>query len=231
MIGRADEFQQRIGNVHLRNIICGKRRLLLRLNPGPVIFRRFVAQFLDRQIGDFLAFVNDAEAQIVRGLADNGKVETPFAEDGFGLLFLLGPQHHEHALLAFRQHHLIGRHVLFAHRHLVEIEPDAKIALGAHFDRRAGQPRRAHVLNGDDGAGGHQLKAGFQQALFSERVADLHGRALLFDAVVKLRRSHGRAANAVAPGLCAEIDHGQADAGGDGEEDGVATWQVPPRRR
>jgi hypothetical protein len=65
----------------------------------------------------------------------------------------------------------------------------------------------------------HQLEAGFQQAFFGERVADLNGRALFLDGVVELGRGHGRAADAVAAGLGAEIDHRQADALGFGVED------------
>ena len=41
---------------------------------------------------------------------------------------------------------------VFAARHLVEIELDAEIALGAHLDGRAGEAGRAHVLDGDDAA-------------------------------------------------------------------------------
>ena len=51
-----------------------------------------------------------------------------------------------------------------------------------------------------------------QQAFLGEGVADLHGRALLLDLVVELGRRHGRAADAVAAGLGAEIDDRQADA-------------------
>jgi hypothetical protein len=58
----------------------------------------------------------------------------------------------------------------------------------------------------------HQLEAGFQQAFLGERIADLNGRALFLDIVVELGRGHGRAADAVAAGLGAEIDHRQADA-------------------
>jgi hypothetical protein len=69
----------------------------------------------------------------------------------------------------------------------------------------------------------HQLQAGFQQALFGEGVADLHGGALFLDGVVEFGRGHGRAADAVAAGLGAEIDDRQADAGGGGVEDLVAS--------
>ena len=130
-------------------------------------------------------------------------------------------QHHEHALLAFRQHHLIGAHALFAHRHLVEIQLDAEIAAGAHFDGRTGEAGGAHVLDRDDGTGLHQFQAGFQQAFFGERITDLNRGALFFDRVVEFRRGHGRAADAVAAGLGAEIDDGKADAFGLGQEDRV----------
>jgi hypothetical protein len=112
---------------------------------------------------------------------------------------------------------------LFAHRHLVEVELDAEVALGAHFDGRAGEAGRAHVLDGDDRAGRHQFEAGFEQALFGEGVADLHGRALFLDVVVEFGRGHGGAADAVAAGLGAEIDDRQADALGLGVEDLVVS--------
>ena len=43
-------------------------------------------------------------------------------------------QHHQHALLALRQHHLVGRHAGLALRHLVEVELDADAALARHLD-------------------------------------------------------------------------------------------------
>ena len=102
----------------------------------------------------------------------------------------------------------------FAARHLVEIERDAEIALGAHFHRRAGEPRRAHVLDGDDAALVHDLEAGLEQQLFRERIADLHGRAFGFRVLAEFRRGHRGAVDAVAAGLRAEIDDRHADAGG-----------------
>ncbi len=156
-VGGIKQLQQRVGHVRLRDVSGGQRSGLLRLDPRPVVFGRLVAEILDRQVRDFLALMQDAEAQIVRGAADNGEVEAPFGEDRLGFLLLLGAQHHEHALLAFREHHLIGRHALLAHRHAVEIQLDAEVALGAHLDGGAGEAGRAHVLDGDDRAGRHQL--------------------------------------------------------------------------
>ena len=109
---------------------CGRHRL----DPWTVVFRRLVAQFLDRQIADLAALPHDAEAQIVGGAADHGEVEAPFDEDRLGLVALVGAQHHEHALLALRQHHLVGAHLRLADRHLVEVQLDAEVALGAHLD-------------------------------------------------------------------------------------------------
>ena len=100
----------------------------------------------------------------------------------------------------------------FAAGHLVEIEFDAEVALGAHFDSGAGEAGSTHVLNGDDGTRGHEFEAGFQQALFGEGVAHLHGRALLFRLVVEFGRGHGGPVDAVAARLGAEIDDRQAHA-------------------
>ena len=116
---------------------------------GTVVERSLVAQFLDRQIGLHLALVLDHEAQRIGGLADDREVQAPFVEDRLGLFLHAGFQHHEHALLAFREHHLVGGHALLAAGHLVEIELDAEIALGAHLDGGAGEAGRAHVLDRD----------------------------------------------------------------------------------
>ena len=89
-----------------------------------------------------------------------------------------------------------------------------RLALGRHLERGGGEAGRAHVLDGDDGVGRHQLEAGLQQQLLDERIADLHGRALALAVLVELGRGHGGAVDAVAAGLGADIDHRIADAGG-----------------
>ena len=185
---------------------------LAAVDERPLIHRRLVAQFLDRQVGHHVAAVLDDEALGRRGVADDREVEPPFAEDRLGLVLLLGLEHHEHALLALGEHHLVGAHAGLARRHLVELEIDAKIALGAHLHRRAGQPRRAHVLDRDHAVLGHDLEARFEQKLFRERIADLHGRALLLGVLAEFGRGHAGAVDAVAAGLGAEIDDRHADA-------------------
>ena len=163
LVRRADQLQQRLAvGQGRRDRAGGDHRQLWRVHPGPVIFGSLVAEFLDRHVGHDLALMADHEPERVGGVADHGEVETPLAEDGLRLGFLAGREHHQHALLAFRQHHLVGAHALFAAGHLVEIELDAQIALRAHLHGRAGQPRRAHVLDGVNAALGHDFEAGFQ---------------------------------------------------------------------
>ena len=213
--GVADQRRERIGERHRRLHVRGlDRGALGRLGERTVVDRRLVAELLDRQVGHHGVGVLDDEALARRGVADDREVEPPLAEDRLGLLLLLGLEHHEHALLALRQHHLVGAHAGLAARHPVEFEVDAEIALGAHLDRRAGEPGGAHVLDGDDAALGHDLQAGFEQELLGERIADLHGRALLLGALAELGRSHAGAVDAVAAGLGAEIDDRHADARG-----------------
>ena len=102
---------------------------------------------------------------------------------------------------------------VFAARHLVHVEADAGAALARHLDRRGGEARRAHVLDRDDRVGRHQLEAGLDQQFLGERVADLDGRALLLAVLVEVGAGHGRAVDAVAAGLRADIDDRIADAG------------------
>ena len=173
---------------------------------------RGAGERLERQVGLHLAAVADDEAVLGDGLADDGEVEVPLVEDRARLGLLLGAEHHQHPLLALGEHHLVGGHPRLAHRHPVEVEPDAEIALVAHLDGRAGEAGGAHVLDRDHRAGRHQLEAGLHQPLLGEGVADLHGRALLLDRGVELGGGHGRAADAVAAGLGAEVDHRHADA-------------------
>ncbi len=212
-IRRADKLFQRV-RVRQRRRDFDRRHDLRPpvRNREPIVERRLAAQFLDRQIGHHRAAVADDEAPGRRGLADDREIEPPFAEDRFGFLFLLGLEHHQHALLAFGEHHFIGAHAGFAARHFVEIERDAEIALGAHLHRRRGQPGRAHVLNGDDAALGHDFQTGFEQELFRKRIADLHRRPLFLGVGAEFGRRHGGAVDAVAAGFRTEIDDRHADA-------------------
>ena len=183
------------------------RRRLRRHLPGTVVFRRFADQRIDRDVRRRFAAHPGHEPAAPGNSADHGEVQFPFFEDAAGFLFAAGLEHHQHPLLALREQDFVGCHAGLAGRHEVEVEFDPDAALGRHFDRRRGQAGRAHVLDRHDGVGRHQLQAGFEQQLFGERVADLHGRPLLLAVVLEGRRGHGRAVDAVAPGLGADIDH------------------------
>jgi hypothetical protein len=158
-IRRGDQLFQRVGDAHRRlDLLRVEGGGLCRIDPWPLVFGRLVAEFLDRQIGHHVAAVAHDEALARRGLADDREIEPPFAEDRLGFLFLLRLEHHEHALLAFGEHHLVGVHALLAARHLVEIEGDTEIALGAHLHRRTSEARGAHVLDRDHTAFVHDLE-------------------------------------------------------------------------
>jgi hypothetical protein len=62
IVGRAEQVEQRLA-VILGFLDIGdiERRQTADLAPFAVIFRGFIAQFLDRQVGDLVALVQDAE--------------------------------------------------------------------------------------------------------------------------------------------------------------------------
>ena len=226
VVGAGDQRLQAIDGINGRHIRIRKRFWGLDLNPWAVVFRRGGGEFRQRQVGFDLAVVHNEEAIFGNGFAHDGKIQIPFLKDGFGFGLKLGFQHHQHALLRFREHHLVGGHIDFALRDLFQIQSHAKATLVAHLHGGAGQTRRAHVLNGDHGTGLHQLQRGFHQAFFGERVADLNGGALFFDGVVKLCRRHGRTTNPVAAGLGTEVHNRHAHTGGGGIEDHVGLHEA-----
>ena len=218
-VGRADQLEQVCADI--RTLGLAFQRLHLR--PGaiflardmrPVIFRRISGQRAERDVADHLPVELEDHVLRVGDFADHREIELPLAEDRFGHGFLARLEHHEHPLLAFREHHFVGRHALFAARHLVHVEPDAGLAVGRHLDAGGGETRRAHVLYRHDGVRRHQFEAGLDQQLFRERIADLHGWALGIGVFFEIGAGHGGAVDPVAPGLGADIDDRIADAGG-----------------
>ena len=168
----------------------------------------------------------DAQARLGLDGADDDRVEAPFCEDAQHFVFAAFFGDQQHALLAFGEHDLVGAHAGFALRHEVELDVEADAAARAHLAGGAGEAGRAHVLNADDGAGLHGFKAGFEQQLLHERVADLDVGALCFGAFLELFAGHGCAVDAVAAGLGADIDDGVAGAAGLGVEDFVFADQA-----
>ena len=136
----------------------------------------------------------------------------------------------QHPLLRFGQHDLVRRHAGLALRDERHVDLDARAAARSHFGRRTGQTGGAHVLDADERVGLHHLEARLEQQLLHERIADLHGRALLGRFVVELRRRHRRAMDAVAAGFGADVVDGVADAGRDAFDDVRRPWRCPGRR-
>src|SRR5437764_525728 len=81
------------------------------------------------------------------------------------------------------------------------------------------EEKRPTVQVGDPFSEKLLLEACLEQKLLGERIADLHGRTLLFRIRTKLRRCHGGTVYAVAATLGAEIDDRHADAGSRRVED------------
>ena len=208
--GRGHQLQQirpdigRLGDI-------GQRRGLGRRHPRPLVQRRLVGQRPQRDIGDHRAVPLEHHMPRIGHFADHREIELPLAEDAFRKPLASGLEHHQHPLLALRQHHLIGGHPLLAARHRVHVEPDADPALRRHLDARRGQASRPHVLDRDDRVRRHQLEARLDQQFLGERIADLDRRPLLLRIFGEVRARHGRAMNPVAPGLRSDIDDRIAD--------------------
>ena len=223
-VNRAHQLEQVRAHVgafrhiaHGRNL--GPGLVFLRRDVGALIFRRVVGKRAQRNVADHFAVEFENHVAGVGHFADHGEIEFPLLEDRLGHGFLAGLKHHEHTLLAFREHHLVRRHRLFAAGHGVHVQANAGTALAGHFDRRGGEPGRAHVLNRDDCVGGHEFEACLDQQLFGEGIAHLHGRALFVRMLVEIGRGHGGAVDAVAAGLRTDVDDRITKAGGGRVED------------
>ena len=179
----------------------------------PVVFGRFISQ---RAVGDGgfqTALMPNAHDAVSGHFADCRGIQTPLTEDPVHFFFASFLCHQQHALLGFREQHLIGRHTRFALRDLIQVDLNAHAAAASHLTGGRGESRRAHVLNGNDGACLHGLNAGFQQEFFEEGVAHLNVGALLFRLFREFSRSHGGAVDAVATGFSSHVNHRVAHAG------------------
>ena len=196
----------------------------------PVVERRVVGERTQRNVGRHFAVPFQHHVAGVGDFADHREIQLPLAKDRLGLGLAAGLEDDQHPLLAFGQHHFVGRHAVFAARHLVHVEPNTGAALRGHLDGRGSEARRPHVLNSDDRVGRHQLQARFDQQLFGERIADLHRRALLVAVLVEVGARHGRAVDPVAAGLGSDIDDRIADAGRGRIEDLVGAGDADRHR-
>ena len=220
-VGAGHQLEQIRGNVGAFGDVTERRNIRPRLirftrKIGPFIFRRVIRQRPKRNIAHHFA-VEAQHHMAAIGLrfgdmADHREIQLPLLEDCLRKIFTTGLEHHQHPFLTLAQHHFIGRHPGFAARHCIHVEFDANAAFARHFHRRGRQPRCAHILNGDNRIGCHQFKAGLNQQLLGEGIADLNGGALGLNILTEIRTRHRRAVDAVAPGFAANIDDRVADA-------------------
>ena len=184
-VGGEVAFFGQLGEDLLRRI---ERHRRLPCADGAMVERRVVGERLIGNVGDEFAVMADAQARLGLDGADDDGVESPFGKDAQHFVFAAFFGDQQHALLALGEHDLVGAHAGFALRHKVEFDIEAHAAARAHLAGGAGEAGSAHVLNADDGAGLHGFKAGFEQQLLHERVADLDVGPLLFGAFLELFR-------------------------------------------
>ena len=136
--------------------------------------------------------------------ADVGELELPAGADRRDRVRLVGDA--DHPLLALGDHDLDGLHVGLAERHAVEVDIEADAA-SRHLGEGGREAGRAEILQRLDEPALDEREARLDELLAGERVADLHGRALVLVLVGELlAREHARAADPVAPGRRAEED-------------------------
>ena len=186
-----------------------------------MVDRRLIRQRAVRNLRGELSALLHHERAFRLDLADAHGVEVPFVEDRLDLALTTALDHHEHALLRLGEHDFVGSHAGLALRHMLHVDLDADAAAAAHLGRGTGETRGPHILDADESPGRHHLEAGFEQKLFGERVAHLHGRPLFVRRLVELSRGHRRAVDAVAAGLGAHVIDGVACAAGRALDDVV----------
>ncbi len=150
-----------------------RARLGLALVERGLVGQRTGGDFDRRPVADFYP-----HHAVVVDHADPRAGQVPLVEDRLhlGLAALLGDD--EHAFLRLGQENLVRRHARFALGDEVQVDLDPAAAAAGCFASRTRQPRRAHILDAGDGVGLEEFEAGFEQELFLEGVADLHGRAV-----------------------------------------------------
>src|SRR5580658_3699133 len=171
------------------------------------VHRSIIGESRVRNLGHDFAVLQHAQRVAGRYRAYLDCVESPFFEDAEDFTLTSFLRDEQHAFLRFAEHDLVGSHARFTLGHAVEFDFDADAAAAAHFAGGTGEAGSAHILNPDDRTRLHGLEAGFEQEFFEERVTDLHIRALGFRGFAEFLARHGRAVDAVAPGLCANVDY------------------------
>ena len=187
--------------------VLDRRRERAGLGLEPVA-RRVLREVADGDRSDLLLVVERAQEARVRDHADLGAVELPAGADLLdGGEALRGDDRH-HPLLALGDHDLDRLEIGLAQRDTVEVHVDPGPSTVRHLGQGGGEPGGAEILEGLDEAALDQLEARLDQLLAGERVADLHGGALVLVLVGELlaRQDAGPADPVAARGGAVEHD-------------------------
>ena len=180
--------------------------------------------------GDAAAIL-DASQATFGDAPDHDGIQPPLLENGKNFVLAAFLRDQQHALLRFAEHDFVRRHAGFALRNFGEIDLDAGAAARSHFHGGAGEPGSTHVLNGHYRAGLHGFEAGFEKQFFHEGIADLDIGALLPRFFGEFGGGEQRCAvNAIATGLCANVNHRIAGTFGFGEEQIFFTGDAQSQR-
>ena len=204
---------------------------LCRLHRLKVVQRTVVDERCDRHVPDELAAVENPHPMRVRHDADRRTVDLPLLAQRHHRLHVLRLDHTQHPLLGLAHHHLERLHPRLAQWNLRDVEVDPHLALRGHLRGRGGQARCAQVLQRHDQPPLQQLERALQQLLLLERIAHLHGRALVRVRVAQLGRGeHRGTADPVAAGARAEQHKRVAGAGGRAAHQFLALCQAEGHR-
>src|SRR3989442_3871673 len=124
----------------------------------------------------------------------------------------LGSDHHQHPLLGFGQHDLVGAHPLLPPADPVEIDVDAATAAVGQLAGGTRQSGGAQVLNGRDAVELVELQAGFAEQLLKERVPNLDRGAPRCRSFIHLHGGEGRAMDPVTARVGTDHEHDVAGA-------------------
>ena len=115
----------------------------------------------------------------------------------------VGGEHHQRALLAFGRHELVGGHAGLARRHLGRGQARCRRCPCRPSRPRGWSVRRRHVLDGDDGVGGHPVPGRLLDQRIFRRTGRRPGRWGVSHLQIggELGGGHGGAVDAVAASL------------------------------
>ena len=216
---------------HIGQCKSAHGRQVSRLTRFAVIHRRFIRQLRRRNVGHDLAVVFHDHAARVGDRSNFRPGQIPLVENPLDLLFAAFVDDEEHAFLRFAEEDFVRRHVRHALRNFGKVDLDAGAGARRRFAGGTGQTGRAHVLNAGHRPRREQFKTGFQHQLLHERVAHLHGPALLLGRRFgQILRGKRRAGQAVPARRGTHIEHRVADAAGFAARDLLVAQRAQTKR-